>query len=186
MTKHSIALGDGLMTLAAEWVRGNMLVTLNDAIDQKHVISRILTHTFTEHGTGVFQDAVNITGTSQHSKFLDCQMLSTITSPRTYLIQVMCTVNSARRFYGLPPIVWEHVEDKRKVYLGGLEVTSNLEGQVRLNGVCINRLALPFSSAYLDDSADAYGTTGHVIRTLTYINEKRVEAGLRELVWEVV
>ena len=184
MTKHSVALGDGLMTLTAELMGDGMRVTLNDTITHKYFISRSLTHTNRELGHGVFEDEVHIHGSRKTYK--DTQVLSTITSPRTYLIQVMCTVNAARRFYGLPPIVWEHVEDKRKVYLGGLEVTSNLEGQVRLNGVCINRLALPFSGVYLDDSADEYGTTGHVIRTLIHINEKRVEAGLRELVWEVV
>jgi len=171
--------------LTAEWTCGCMRVAMNDATTSKWIISRILTHTYNECGIGVFDDEVEIIPANGVT-FKRTQVLSTITSPRTYLLQVMCTVNAARRFYSLPPIEWEHVEDKRKVYLGGLEVTSNLEGQVRLNGVCINRLALPFSSAYLDDSADEYGTTGHVIRTLIYINEKRVEAGLRELVWEVV
>jgi hypothetical protein len=187
MTEHSIALGDGLMTLTAELMGDGMRVTLNDTITHKYFISRSLTHTNHELGHGVFEDEVHIHGSRKTYK--DTQVLSTITSPRTYLIQVMCTVNSARRFYGLPPIVWEHVEDKRKVYLGGLEVTSNEDGYMYAEGQIVTHIMRPVGvnwSVIRDSCKAEWGTTDFIIEALELTNEKRVEAGLRELVWEVV
>jgi hypothetical protein len=188
MTKHSIALGDGLMTLTAEWVRGNMLVTLNDAIDRKYTISRVLTHTYNDVGIGVFDDEVEIIPANGVT-FKRTQVLSTITSPRSYLIQVMCTVNAARRFYGLPPIVWEHVEDKRKVYLGGLEVTTDKSGYLYADKQIASHIVRPGGMHWSDisDSCKAeWGTTDFIIEALELANVMRVKAGLRELVWEVV
>jgi hypothetical protein len=165
-----------------------MRVAMNDATTSKWIISRILTHTYSEAGIGVFDDEVEIIP-AKLIAFKHSQVLSTITSPRTYLIQVMCTVNAARRFYGLPPIVWEHVEDKRKVYLGGLEVTTDKSGYLYADKQIASHIVRPGGMHWSDISGSCkaeWGTTDFIIEALELANAMRVKAGLRELVWEVV
>jgi hypothetical protein len=186
MAKHSITLGDGLFTLTAECELSEIVIKLNNSRVNKFTVSRALTHTLDEVGEGVFQNSVFLTD-RLHREFRTEQTLPT--SPRDYLEQVMHTVNKAREFYGLQPIKWKHVEDTRKVYLGGLLLTSTKDGFIYADEQLISHMLRPSGvlwSSIIESCNNPYGTTDSIVEVLTCINKLRAEAGMQKLVWEIV
>jgi hypothetical protein len=191
MQTHSIKFGNELFTLTACTSGNDVDVVLNNTLRTKFVLSRLLSGSVDERGNGVFERNVSLTyRTGNYVYTFICeQRLGQLESPMLYLVQVMATINRARESAGLKPIEYTHVCDERKVYLGGLLVTSTSLGDLKINDCFVGGLLMLDAGIHMNNvkakCTSKSGTVAYTVELLGHINKVRTSQNMKPFAWVV-